>query len=482
MGWVKTEKTNKLSKLGDIDFTTIQDEQIIKYDLVEQKWKNSKYPDLMLTQEEYNQLSESEKIDGTNYFITDAYDTIPIVYGMRIKGSESVPNDKVTYLNDASNMSPAYMDFTNGTFEYGSWRNSFFMPRPCMLRSNGTVDYYLDPNNYSKKVDGTASDYNDFNYDGNAMMEWGQNGQKIWIKVNPDPFDPESADVFISNHQVNTEYHAWSFINNSGDLVEHFYTPIYNGTLDTNNKLRSISGKAYTSLCQGKTAAQEITAAQLNNPINKDLWYTEVWSDVLTINYLLILISKTTNSEAAFGRGRTDQASAASSMLGTGTMDDKGMFWGSNTSDYGVKVFGMENWWGNQWRRIAGLCLLDGIIKYKLTRGIQDGSTATDYSTSSTEGYLTGITPPSSSGYISKMNFSKDGNMVPSSVTSGSATTYYCDYWYINISALRYAFRGGCCADSRSCGAFCLYLNYAPSYASWAIGAGLSCKPEAIDA
>lgn len=482
MGWVKTEKTNKLSRLGDIDFTNLSNKQIIEYDSIEQKWKNSKYPDLMLTQEEYNQLSESEKIDGTNYFITDAYDTIPIVYGMSIKGSESVPNDKVTYLNDASNMSPAYMDFTNDTFEYGSWRNSFFMPRPCMLRSDGTVDYYLNPNDYSKKVDGTASDYDNFDYDGNAMMEWGQNGQKIWIKVNPDPLDPESADVFISNHQVNAEYHAWSFINNTGDLVEHFYTPIYNGTLDTNNKLRSISGKAYSSLCQGKTAAQEITAAQLNNPINKDLWYTEIWSDVLTINYLLILISKTTNCEAAFGRGRTDQTTVASSMLGTGTMDDKGMFWGSNTSDYGVKVFGMENWWGNQWRRIAGLLLLDGIIKYKLTKGIQDGSTATDYSTSSAEGYLTGITPPSSAGYVSKMNFSKDGNMVPSSITSGSATTYYCDYWSVITSGLRFALRGGACTDSRHCGAFYLALSLAPSHASWGIGAGLSCKPEAIGA
>lgn len=47
-----------------------------------------------------------------------------------------------------------------------------------MLKSNGKVDYYLNPNDYTKKLDGTTSDIANPNYDGNAMMEW----PKIWFK------------------------------------------------------------------------------------------------------------------------------------------------------------------------------------------------------------------------------------------------------------------------------------------------------------
>jgi hypothetical protein len=59
-------------------------------------------------------------------------------------------------------MTPAAMGSTS--FNYGSWKNAFFMPRPCMLKFDGTVDYYLNPNDYSKKEDGTASDITNFEY------------------------------------------------------------------------------------------------------------------------------------------------------------------------------------------------------------------------------------------------------------------------------------------------------------------------------
>ena len=41
---------------------------------------------------------------------------------------------------------------------------------PVMLKNNGTVDYVLDPNDYTKKKDGTPSDINNPNYKGSAMM------------------------------------------------------------------------------------------------------------------------------------------------------------------------------------------------------------------------------------------------------------------------------------------------------------------------
>ena len=103
-----------------------------------------------------------------------------VVYGFHVDSSESDPSARVTYLEDAVGMTPAKMDFTSGKFKWGSWRNAFFLPKPCMLKFDGTVDYYLDPDNYDLKESGEASDVANDAYEGNAMMEWGQNGKKIW--------------------------------------------------------------------------------------------------------------------------------------------------------------------------------------------------------------------------------------------------------------------------------------------------------------
>ncbi len=46
----------------------------------------------------------------------------------------------------------AYMNFASGTFQYGSWKNAFFMPTPVMLKYDGTEDYAL----YAKEVTTTA--------------------------------------------------------------------------------------------------------------------------------------------------------------------------------------------------------------------------------------------------------------------------------------------------------------------------------------
>ena len=100
------------------------------------------------------------------------------IYGFIIDGNESNPSAAVSYTDDAVGLTPAHMDFTNDVFDYGSWKDAFFMPRPCMLKFDGTVDYYLDPDDYTKKIDGTASDIANSAYAGNAMMEWGQNGKK----------------------------------------------------------------------------------------------------------------------------------------------------------------------------------------------------------------------------------------------------------------------------------------------------------------
>lgn len=401
-----------------------------------------------------------------------------MLYGFHIDSNESDPFEAVTYLADAVGMKPAHMNYKTGKFDYGSWEDAFFMPRPCMLKYDGTVDYYLDPNDYSKKEDGTASDVADDTYGGNAMMEWGRDGKQIWYKIVPDEDDNTSASIYFSEYKLDEGFHAWSFINNQGDLVDHFYTPIYNGTLDTNGKLRSISEKANTDLCQGKSVAQEITAAELNNPGEDKLWYTETFADITLINLLLVLISKSLNTQEVFGNGAIGRGSDASAMIGTGTMDDKGLFFGANDTVTGVKVFGIENFWGNQSRRFAGLISANLAVKYKMTYGTDDGSEAESYNITA-EGYLAAKSFASPiGGWITKYMFTEDGGMFIDSFR-GSAVTYYADYGNVP-QGTNYAYRGGSCKDDRDDGAFYCQLSIRTSWSGshlWYIGASPSCKP-----
>jgi len=398
------------------------------------------------------------------------------LYAFHIDGSESNPASKVTYLEDAKGMTPAGMDYTNGVFSYGSWADAFFMPRPCMVLQEGVVDYYLDPDDYTKKEDGTASDIADTSYAGNAMMEWGQNGKKIWYKVVPDPGDVTSGTVYICDEQLDPSYHAWSFINNQGREVDHFYTPIYNGSSvndGTNDVMRSMSGLAVS---QSLTGTVERDRCLANNKGSEVLWYTEVMADRILINFLLILMGKSTDTQTVFGRGLDSGSQTALNAYRTGALNDKGLFFGYNDGNHGVKVFGMENWWGAQWRRTAGYILKNGDQRVKLTYGQQDGSTVDGYNTTG-DGYISmGISPTGTSGgYIDVMNFNDYGMFGKNS--SGSSSTHYCDGQWFNNSGDRYALFGGYSSNGVHCGAFYCRLDSTVSDADWHYGVALSYRP-----
>ena len=382
------------------------------------------------------------------------------VYGFHIDRNDSNPSTRVRYLLDAVGMTPAKMNFTAGTFDYGSWSDAFFMPRPCMLKYDGTVDYYLNENDYTKKADGTASDIANADYGGNAMMEWGDGTNLIWWKIVPDKGNNKSASIYIANYKADDDFVCYNHIDKDGNVKAHFYTAIYNGSLDSSNRLRSISGQ---TVMKSKTATQEMSYANANG----SGWDIETYVDRMLISFLLILISKSTNSQACFGDGMSQGEWQESLLLQTGTMNAKGLFWGENTGKFGVKVFGMENFWGNQWRRTAGLILANGITKAKLTPPYNtDGS---GYKT------ISSVAPSGTSGgFIKDIIFTKDG-FAPS-VASGSESTYYCDGLWYNNEITAFAMFGGDLSNGRLCGSLSVLLTCAPSTAYWALGASSSYK------
>ena len=418
-------------------------------------------------------VSGTDDLSGYRAYVTVRYTiSVPTIYGWHVDPSISDPSQAVTYLADARGKAPAAMGATE--FSYGDWENAFFMPRPCMLRYDGTVAYYLDPDDYTKKADGTASDVANASFEGNAMMEW----PLIWYKFEAGAAEGECY-FYCSDKQVDESYKCWCNINSENEITEHFYTAIYNGT--GTSKLRSLSGVQLTSSsgCGNTTVSDEVSAATANNTTSDVEWYTEVYSDRALISALMILIGKTLDDKSTFGNGMLGGSIAAKEAYVTGSLDAAGLFYGDVTSQTApVKIFGMENWYGCVWHRVAGLSAGTGsTYQYKLTYGTADGSTAVGYNASA-NGYISSsVTRPtnySKQGLIVKMAAGVHG-LLPSAIGADPNSTYYCSLLFSDSG--NYAVYGGNAVSSIGGGSQCLGVGGSSGATWWGYAASLSCKP-----
>ena len=163
----------------------------------------------------------------------------------------------------------------------------------------------------------------------------------------------------------------------------------------------------------------------------------------------------------------------------SGTMNTKGLFWGSNTNDYGVKVFGIEHFWGNVWRKINGIVSVNGVYKYKLTRGTQDGSTATDYNNDGS-GYITNsslnMDSLTTSKYVKAMHTGNFGFLPKES--GGSDSTYYCDAEFVDKTITSVPqFGGGRTGGSSEVGLFFTQFDHSYNMISLISFTIITCKP-----
>lgn len=386
------------------------------------------------------------------------------LYGYRINLTAADPEANVEYLSYCDNAfyTPARMDFVADRFDWGTWDETFFYDkiRPCALRYNGTVDFYLSRDNFNYKADGvTASGIANSSYGGNFMIEIPAIYKKQWR-------DGNYLYVLMSNVKLDSDFECWSCKKSDGTYADNFYLPMFEGT-NVSNVLRSYAsnGKPTAST----TAENEATYAMANGAG----WNTTLWADEELMILIFPLIFKSTNSQAALGYG------AASSSSGLTCNNDaaitKGMMYGtSGAANPGVNYFGLHNWWGHRWRRPNGLMNASGNWVYKMTHSTVDGSTVSGFNRTG-NGYIsTGVTPPTaSSSYINRFDFVGKCGLLPTA-TSGSSTTYYCDGMWTNNGQLDQLLLGGSVADGAFDGVFCFSVNAAPSASVWNFGASIS--------
>lgn len=379
-----------------------------------------------------------------------------ILLGFKINKNDSNPATRITYTEMAVGHTPAKVNLSTGEFSYGDFGGYWFVTenKPYMVRSNGQAAYELDPDDYTKKKDGSASDISNTSFDGNAMAKI----PLVWLKQWQDD-NYEYCN--ICNVQLDNTYRADAFMRSDGSIMDYIWLSCFDGSL-ISSKVRSLKGQTTMNT---QTGTNEITYAKANG----DLWYTRTWSQRNLVNMLLLLMGRNENTQEVYGYGHYTGGSQASNLLKTGTLSDKGQFCGYSASGKAMKVFHIENWWGNAWERIAGLMYVSGIIRTKMSP---------PYNTTG-DGYTnTGVTMGGTSGgYCSVTKMTENGRLPVT--MSGSETTYTCDGGWFNASQVDYALVGSCCANGLLVGASCVYLARLVSNSGWGIGAALSCEQPA---
>lgn len=379
--------------------------------------------------------------------------------------------------------------------------------------ANGAkVNYYLDPNDWSKKADGTPSVLD--GTDGTVRVhipkfygKSGVEGTKRWVRMSTIKMDDtwiEIPEMLVDAYRstVNqTGNKAVSVVNTTAQFRGGGNRTANDTYLDT-DAFRSDLGKPRTNISRAnmRTYATNAGSEMLCYEYYKWIFY---WAWV--IEYATFNSQATYNAEltadgyhqGGLGPGITDwnnNANGWSGYNGTypitpcGYCNDIGNFTGikelvipetvvDESTTVPTKTFkvprwrGFDNPFGDIWTN------LDGIILER-TAANQPSSvyTTTDPTAfgddNTAKGKMTVAgTEIASDGWIKDYDLGETGEIIPS-VVGGSATTYMCDYHYCNASStvLRTLIVGGLAYSGGFAGLGCFYSHLGVGAADTCVG------------
>lgn len=181
---------------------------------------------------------------------------------------------------------------------------------------------------------------------------------------------------------------------------------------------------------------------------------------MLLLQNLYLIAYKNLNSQQALGQGVCN----ANSKVNTGGTNTKGMVFGSSNKTQQVCFLGVEDFYGNLWQIVDGM-YCDGSYNTKVT---PDNKTFNDNGSGFKN--IGRFVSSYSSGKTSKVAHSSEGGFFPKEF-SGSDTTYYCDYGYVDSGC--FGASGGYCGNGADVGAFCLSMCWGASESSSYLGSRL---------
>lgn len=378
------------------------------------------------------------------------------------------PTERIEYIGANKNYTPLTVDKATGAANYGSWANFPVLigNKPWMVRSDGTPDYRLNENDYTKKEDGTASDVANTAYDGGAFA---------WIpKIYKQEYMLGNDRVVKFSMSKRDGFEAVGFIDPDNKELEGVWIPMFYGSI-VDTKMKSISG---VQPCYNNATAAEKTAIDafgerakfFGGPI------------VQTLTDLLIMFGKSTNSQAVYGNGNMsgyDTSLAPTNGVKQNAVVGGGQFYGTSDGKSLNKILHsivLGTW--QQWMRDPYTLLVNG--RYKVSKNYAYDLTGATY-------HDTGISLPKvlkedgsqKTGifYPHKYQTVPGFGAVPVHPCKGSTSTGGCDGLWQNVEITAVALRFGSCARGTVDGLRSLGVRGTAANAYWYIGAAILLLP-----
>lgn len=431
-------------------------------------------------------IADKETLDHVDKNVQKLTDTLiggeATIYGMIIHEDDLNPKTRVEYIGANKDFAPMTMDYSTHKMNYGDWAGFEWLKSnvPVMCNWDGGIDYYLNPDDYTKKADGTDSDVANESYAGDAMAVV----KKIYKKEFKSGND---RYVFFCETKADDDFLPVGFVVD-GKERDYMLIPMFYGSIDASGKMRSISGAWSCLTASGSQAdVAGTTPASLNVTagISTDIQYKALQNAskealffggplVNTLVDLCYMLTKSTDSQAAFGNGVCSTYSS-----GTSTKDnhystlqnavvDGGQFFGTNDSKSFCKIFHSVVLGSYMlWQRDPYVLLVNGRLKvstdytYDLT-GAKYLDTGIDFKPANTDAH-----------YYPYTNVVKGYGPVPRLDGQDKATTAlgYCDAVWANSADTRGALRFGSCVNGLRCGLSARALPDDAADAWWSDGA-----------
>lgn len=314
----------------------------------------------------------------------------------------------------------------------------------CVLLADGTVNYYLDPTDSTKKEGGGPADLTGAS--GNVMVEI----PKFYAKYDNTP---GAKEMWVSEKpEVGFEVHP-AFIKN-GIEVDYRYYRAYKG---------SVSGTKLISRSGVKAAGNETIAAfRTKARANGAGWGLTHWHLIHAIQTLLFIEIGTFDSQAMLGNGNDTGSDYGMITGGSNSIGNASSL--SSNDDTWMSYRGIENFYADIFEWVDGINVSDKLVYVSnMESTFSSDVFSGDY-------VSTGVTLPAN-GYIKDMNFSIKG-FIPT-VSGGTDSTYVPDQVYSGTGARVVRF-GGNASDGLKSGAAYLNAAHASPDAYAHFGAGLS--------
>lgn len=314
---------------------------------------------------------------------TDAYPD----YGIEIDETKSDPAQMISVI-------PGTVSYTAGSADYDDYLFNFY---PCTLNANGVETGRVNKNDFTRYENGSIVPA----AGNNLMIAFPRRGIKI-TRVG------DKIQVYMTKglHKPGFTYYAHT-AQETGILKVLLYIAAYKAYENSDGKLCSRRGVAPST---GSTLASFESQARSTGTGYHILGLHQL--TYLQVMYLLKY--RHLNAQAVIGRGFVDGNTGS---IQTGGTDIKGMTFGETTGKQQMKLFGIEDLWGNIYEWMSGV--RTGNDREYIITNLANGAEETiGYDTSNDV-----------NGYTTRVVGSAKGGFLPIAA-GGSDTTYYCDAGY----------------------------------------------------